>query len=118
LVEGPPFDADGFDWAHHGTQDVADACGLIARTVEQLVGLALDVDDVDTARDAITAGLRGLPGNEVLYRLRMRTEHHAGNLPSVTAAYDELVRYLREFDSGPSPATIELHRNLTARTRA
>ena len=50
LVEGPPFDADGYDWAHHGTQDVAEASSLIERSAAQLVELALNVDDVEHAR--------------------------------------------------------------------
>lgn len=117
LVEGPPFDADGYDWAHHGTQDVAEASRLIEQAAEQLVDLALDNDDIDTAREAITQGLRGLPGDEVLYRLRMRVEHHAGNLPGVSAAYDELLRYLAELEAEPSPSTVELHRELLGTVR-
>lgn len=112
LVEGPPFDAEGYDWAHHGTQDVAEASRLIEQATEQLVNLALDVDDIDIAREAITQGLRGLPGDEVLYRLRMTVEHHAGNLTGVSAAYDELVRHLADFDADPSPSTLELRREL------
>lgn len=117
LVEGPPFDADGYDWAHHGTQDVAEASRLIEQAAEQLVDLALDNDDIDTAREAITQGLRGLPGDEVLYRLRMRVEHHAGNLPGVTAAYNELLSYLAELEAEPSPSTVELHRELLGAVR-
>jgi hypothetical protein len=117
LVEGPPFDADGYDWAHHGTQDVAEASRLIEQTAEQLVNLALDIDDVDMAREAIAQGLRGIPGDEVLYRLRMKTEHHAGNLTGVSAAYDELVRHLADYDADPSPSTIELRRELLGAAR-
>ena len=87
---------------------MTEASRLIEHATEQLVDLALDVNDIETARGAITQGLRGLPGDEVLYRLRMRVEHHAGNLPGVTAAYDELLRYLVEFDAEPSPSTVEL----------
>jgi nucleoid-associated protein YgaU len=112
LVDGPPFDADGYDWAHHGTQYVAEASALIEQAVDHLVNLTLDVDDVPAARDAIRLGLRGLPGHEVLYRLRMRVEHHAGNLSGIAAAFDELVQYLAEFETVPSPATVELHRDL------
>ena len=112
LVEGPPFDADGYDWAHHGTQDVSEANRLIEQAAEQLVNLALDNDDVETAREAVAQGLRGLPGDEVLYRLRMKVEHHTGNLTGVTAAYDELMRHLAEFDADPSPSTLELRREL------
>src|SRR5207237_1105083 len=64
LVEGPPFDAEGYDWAHHGTQDVSEANRLIEQSTEQLVNLALDNDDVETAREAVAQGLRGLPGDE------------------------------------------------------
>jgi nucleoid-associated protein YgaU len=117
LVEGPPFDAPGYDWAHHGTQDVADACRLIEQATEQLVNLALDVDDVDIAREAIAQGLRGLPGDEVLYRLRMKVEHHAGNLTGVSAAFDELLRHLADFDADPSPSTLELRRELLGTAR-
>jgi hypothetical protein len=117
LVEGPPFDADRYDWAHHGTQDVAEASRLVEQASEQLVDLALDNDDIDTARESITQGLRGLPGDEILYRLRMRVEHHAGNLPGVTAAYDELLRYLAELETEPSPSTVELHRELLGTVR-
>ena len=118
LVEGPPFDAPGYDWAHHGTQDVAEACRLIEQATEQLVNLALDVDDVDIAREAIAQGLRGLPGDEVLYRLRMKVEHHAGNLTGVSAAFDELVRHLSDFDADPSPSTLELRRELLGTARS
>ena len=118
LVEGQPFDADGYDWAHHVTQDVSEANRLIEQSTEQLVNLALDSDDVDIAREAIAQGLRGLPGDEVLYRLRMRVEHHAGNLTGVSAAFEELTRHLADFDAEPSPSTLELRRELLGGTRA
>jgi len=118
LVDGPPFDADGYDWAYHGTQDVAEACRLIEQATEQLVNLALDIDDVDIAREALTQGLRGLPGDEVLYRLRMKVEHHAGNLTGVTAAFEELLRHLSDFDADASPSTLELRRELLGVTRS
>ena len=78
----------------------------------------LDADDIDAAREAAVQALRGLPGDEVLYRLRMRVEHHAGNPAGVAAAYDELIRYLDEFDAEPSPATLDLHRLLLGTARA
>lgn len=118
LIEGPPFDAEGYDWAHHGTQDVAEASRLIEQATEQLVNLALDVDDIDLAREALAQGLRGLPGDEVLYRLRMKVEHHAGNLTGVSAAFDELVRHLADFDTDPSPSTLDLRRELLGVGRA
>lgn len=112
LVEGPPFDGAGFDWAHRD-QDVAEACTLIGHVVGTLVDLALDAGDIDTARYAVTRGLRGLPGDETLYRLRMRIEHHAGRHGGIVAAYDELTVYLRDLETEPSALTTALYRELT-----
>lgn len=111
LVTGPPFDAAGYDWAHRD-QDVAHASALIERAAQTLVDLALDAGLVDVARDAVTRGVRGLPGNEQLYRCRMRVEHHAGNLAGVSAAHDELVAYLADLETEPSPATTALYQDL------
>ncbi len=111
LVSGPPFDAVGYDWAHRD-QDVAEASTLIEQATEQLVDLALEAGQVDVARDAIVRGLRGLPGNEELYRCRMRVEHRAGNLAGVTAAYEELVTYLADLETEPSPSTAALFHDL------
>lgn len=111
LVTGPPFDAVGFDWAYRD-QDVAEASTLIEHAAERLVDLALDAGQVDIARDAVVRGLRGLPGNEELYRCRLRVEHHAGNLAGVTAAYEELVTYLTDLETEPSPATAALFQDL------
>jgi hypothetical protein len=112
LVEGEPFDAADFDWAHHDLQCVAEASGLIEQAVEHLVDLATQAGDVDTAREALVQGLRGLPGNEVLYRARMRLEHDAGNLPGVRTAWNDLVTYLDGLYSEPSDATELLYREL------
>lgn len=116
LVNGPPFDAAGYDWAHRD-QDAAEASTLIEQAAERLVALALDTDLVDVARDAIRRGLRGLPGNEVLYRCRLRVEHHGGNLAGVNAAYDELVTYLADLEAEPSARTTALYRELVRPVR-
>ncbi|MGE0139373.1 MAG: BTAD domain-containing putative transcriptional regulator [Ilumatobacteraceae bacterium] len=117
LVEGPPFDAAGCDWAHRD-QDVAEATTLIERSVERLVALALDAGDIGAARDAISRGLRGLPGDEVLYRLRMRVESAAGNHAGVVAAYDELSVYLADLDAQPAAATAALYHELVRQPSA
>ena len=116
LVDGPPFDAAGYDWAHRD-QDVAYASTAIEQAAETLVKLALEADLVDVAREAITRGLRGLPGNEPLYRCRMRVEHHAGNHSAIVAAYDELGVYLADLDAEVSPATTALYHDLTRHHR-
>jgi len=111
FVTGPPFDAVGYDWAYRD-QDVAEASTLIEQAAERLVELALEAGQVDIAREAVVRGLRGLPGNEELYRCRMRVEHHAGNLRGVTAAYEELVTYLDDLETEPSSATSTLFHEL------
>ena len=62
-------------------------------------------------------GLRGLPGNEELYRCRMRVEHHGGNVPGVSAAYEELVTYLADLETEPSTSTTALYQDLVRPVR-
>jgi DNA-binding SARP family transcriptional activator len=116
LIDGPPFAADGYDWAHLA-QYVADAEALIERTSEHLIDLALTAGDTDLARHAALQGLRGLPGNEVLYRSRLRIENQAGNQTAVHTAYHELITYLTDLDTEPSDQTSTLYRQLTRQGR-
>lgn len=112
LVHGPPFAADGYEWARVN-QYAHDAERLIEDTASWLVDLSLLAGDLDTARYAVMQGLRGLPGNEVLYRARMRIENAAGNATAVRTAYRELTDYLDDLESTPSPDTAELFDSLT-----
>jgi len=112
LVHGPPFAADGYEWARVN-QYAHDAERLIEDTATWLVDLSLLAGDIDTARYAVMQGLRGLPGNEVLYRARMRIENAAGNATAVRTAYRELTDYLDDLESTPSPDTAELFESLT-----
>lgn len=116
LVEGPPFDAPGYDWAHRD-QDVADAAAAIQQAIDQLIELAVAAGQLDIARDAISRGLRGLPGDEHLYRTRMRVESVAGNHAGIVAAYDELETYLADLETQPSPATTALYHDLIGSDR-
>ncbi|MFT3851347.1 MAG: hypothetical protein QM733_01180 [Ilumatobacteraceae bacterium] len=116
LVGGVPFDAPGYDWAYE-RQHYADACELVERCTLRLVDLALDDDDLTTAREAVSAGLRALRINEPLYRARMRIEAQGGNVAGVRQVYDELVNLLAELDDGdgaylPAPATEALRDEL------
>jgi LysM repeat protein len=113
LVHGPPFAADGYEWARVN-QYSHDAERLIEDTATWLVELSLLAGDLDTARYAVMQGLRGLPGNEVLYRARMRIENAAGNATAVRTAYRELTDYLDDLESTPSPDTAELFESLTS----
>lgn len=111
-VDGPPFDASGFEWASHDELYVADASNLIEAAAERLVQLATESGDIDLARWAAVHGLRGLPGNEVLYRARMRIEHAAGNYTALRGVWDELNHYLLDLDADPADATRDLYNRL------
>lgn len=112
LVHGPPFAADGYEWARVN-QYAHNAERLIEDTATWLVDLSLLAGDLDTARYAVMQGLRGLPGNEVLYRARMRIENAAGNSTAVRTAFRELTDYLDDLESTPSPETASLFDSLT-----
>lgn len=116
LVEGQPFDAAGYDWAHQ-KQHHAYACELIESTAIRLVDLALDAGRVDVGRRAVSQALRALPGNEPLYRSRMRLEAAADNSSGVCVAFDELASVLAElsddgFEFEPSGRTVRLRDEL------
>ena len=116
LVQGPPFDAPGFDWAHR-LQHHQRACELIESTAIRLVDLALDAGAIDTARRGVTNALKALPVNEPLYRARMRIEAAADNPTGVDAAFNELSSLLAEmsddgFEFEPSARTVRLRSNL------
>lgn len=119
LVTGEPFDDTGCEWpnieqlrfrASHAIEDAT------VRAVE----LALAADDLVAARHAVSHGLLGLPGNEVLYRARMRIEAQAGNRAAVRSVYSELLSVLEDLggdsqDAGdPSPVTRQLYEKLVA----
>ena len=93
LIRGVPFDGADFEWAHE-QQFVADACETIEAATLRVVRLALELGEPAAARDAVTQGLRALPGNEPIYRARMEIEHALGNADGVNNA-------LREFDLRP-----------------
>ena len=117
LVTGEPFDDLSCEWPnteqlrYRASQTIE---GAALRAVE----LALAADDLVAARQAVGRGLVGLPGNEVLYRARMRIEAQAGNRAGVRLVYTELLSVLEDLsgdahDAGdPSPATQQLFAQL------
>jgi nucleoid-associated protein YgaU len=111
LIDGPPFDAKGYSWAHD-QHFVSEAIEVVAQATIELVDRALELDMIDVARHATRRAFRSLNCHESLYRARMKVEHHAGNLPGVRAAYDELCQELATVDGQPAKATEELLRQL------
>ena len=120
LVTGEPFDDIACEWPNiaqlrwQASQSVEDA-------VVHAVDLAFAADDLVSARRAVSRGLVGLPGNEMLYRARMRIEAHAGNHAGVRSIYAELVSVLQDLGGGPhdngdpSPVTQQLFAELIDR---
>jgi hypothetical protein len=115
MVEGPPFDAAGYDWAI-SEQLVSEAEQLIEQAATACAHLALEAGEVERARWALGQGLRALPGDEMLYRLRMRVEDAAGNPAGVRRVFQELEAHLDDFGLTPSTATVDLLRELSTAT--
>jgi LysM repeat protein len=117
LVHGVPFDTVGYEWAHEH-QHHARACELIETASLRLVDLALEADDPNAARRAISQGLIALKINEPLYRARMKVEAHIGNAGGIRAAYAELAGLMSELDDdesfAPSAQTSVLYERLMA----
>jgi hypothetical protein len=111
MVDGPPFDAAGFDWAYT-EQLVSEANSLIVSATCQLVPLALAADLVDVARNAVRRALRAIPGDEDLYRCRLRIENHANNPAGARTAYAELSASLKTIGAVPSAETEALYAQL------
>ena len=66
--------------------------------VDRLANLALQGERVDLARWAVDKGHLVSPGQEALYRLRMRIEHQAGNRDGVMTAYRDAVHAVEAID--------------------
>jgi DNA-binding SARP family transcriptional activator len=114
MVDGQPFDDAGYDWAY-SEQLVSEANSLIIAAACQLTTLALADGLVDVARNGVRRALRAVPGDEDLYRCRLRVEGHSGNLAGVRSAYAELVTALKTLDVKPSEETVALYTQLVRR---
>jgi hypothetical protein len=95
LVRGAPL-ADAapgqWQWAEELRTDMAS----LIRDIGARVGEAALADgDLDLARWAAARALTASPGDEILVRLRLRTEHHAGNRPEVERIVLQLTRHAR-----------------------
>ena len=117
LITGEPFSDVGCEWAFD-SQLTYRAAQVIETAALRAVDLALAADDPVAARSAISRALLAMPGNEVLYRARMRVEAHLGNRAGVRNVYAELRTVLADLgsvsgDNGdPSPATRRLYEQL------
>lgn len=114
LVRGAPFDVPrDYEWAH-SEQIVATAEAAIAEGAHRLAELYLDTGDPSGANWAVRQGLRACPGDETLYRDRMKACHLAGNMAGIDTAFDELcqiVDALEPYDA-LHPDTLAEYRRL------
>ncbi len=110
LVAGQPFDDDGYHWAdidHRLNERIVEAA-------IHLHELATEEDDLFTARQALTAGLRGVPLHEGLYRLLMQLEYRTNGPSAVHDVFRELNARLDALDCQPAPETQTTYQQLTS----
>ena len=95
LVRGAPL-ADAAPGQWHWAEELRSDMVSVIRDIGARVGEAALADgDIDLARWAAGRALVAAPGDEVLMRLRLRTEHRAGNRPDVERIVLQLTRHAR-----------------------
>jgi hypothetical protein len=118
-IRGVPFaGGTGYEWAH--------AAGWVARTESIAADAALLLsewcyDRRDTAKALWAAGqgLLASPGDERLFRMRMRAHDLAGNPAGVESAMAELCRFVESLEPHDDlhPETVALYEELIRRRR-
>ena len=117
-VDGWPL-ADAADEHYHWLLDDPTNYRNIETTLldaaERLGELAMQHNNVDLGRWAVRQGHLVVPGQESLYRLRMRIEHQAGNRQGVIDAFADAVHAVEAIDSCDEvqPETRALYRSLS-----
>lgn len=95
LVRGAPL-ADAAPGQWHWAEELRTDMASLIRDIGARVGEAALADgDLDLARWAASRALTASPGDETLVRLRLRTEHRAGNRPEVERIVLQLTRHAR-----------------------
>ncbi len=95
LVRGAPL-ADAAPGQWHWAEELRTDMVSVIRDIGVRVGeVALAEGDIDLARWAAARALVAAPGDELLMKLRLRTEHRAGNRPEVERIVLQLVRHAR-----------------------
>jgi hypothetical protein len=118
-VRGTPFeDSRGYEWAF-SESIVAAAEAAIADASHRLAELCLAAGAHASANWAANRGLKACPGDEALYRDRMRACHLGGNPRGVEAAFEELCEFvdtLEPYDA-LQPETLATYQELRLATR-
>lgn len=118
MVRGQPFDVSrGYEWAF-AESFVTRAAIAIAGAAQHLAEIALAEGDSTTAEWAASRGLLAAPGDEGLYRLRMRAAKAAGNTSAIRQILNELCETVEANEPCDQldPKTIELFEALTGKS--
>ncbi len=118
MVRGQPFDVSrGYEWAF-AESFVTRVAIAIADAAQHLAEIALAEGDSTTAEWAASRGLLAAPGDEGLYRLRMRAAKAAGNTSAIRQILNELCETVEANEPYDQldPKTIELFEALTGKS--
>jgi hypothetical protein len=118
-VRGIPFaGASGYEWAHTDGH-VARIEAVTADAALLLSEWCFDRRDTAKALWAAGQGLLASPGDERLFRMRMRAHDLAGNPAGVEAVMDELCRVVESLEPHDDlhPDTVALYEELSRRRR-
>ncbi|MCW2803249.1 MAG: hypothetical protein QOF52_1372 [Propionibacteriaceae bacterium] len=108
LVRGAPL-ADTAPGQWHWAEELRiDMISAIRDTGVELATRALIDHDIDLARWAAARALVAAPGDELLLRARISTEHQAGNRPEVERLTLQLAAQARTLGVDLDPETVEL----------
>jgi hypothetical protein len=108
LVRGAPL-ADAAPGQWHWAEELrTDMISAVRDTGVELTTRALIDHDIDLARWAAARALMAAPGDELLLRARISTEHQAGNRPEVERLTLQLAAQARTLGVDLDPETVEL----------
>ncbi len=112
LVAGEPFDDNDYPFVSATMRE--DAFSVVADAAHFLARLAMDTEDVETARTAAIDGLKA-GVSEFLYVDRIGAEVSAGNPTAALAAFEEMLVVLEEWGLEPSEETMAQMRRVLPR---
>lgn len=118
FVRGCPLEGSNYLW-RDATGIATDMAMLIVRASMMSAEMALEIGDIESVHRYTAKGLVAVPGHEGLVSMRMRQHALCGDRSSLTAEWESYCRTLSCDDWGdarPSPAMVDLWRELSGRT--
>ena len=117
FVRGCPLEGSSYLW-RDATGIATDAAMLVVRASMMSAEMALEVGDIESVRRSTAKGLIAVPGHEGLVSMRMRQHALCGDRSSLITEWESYCRALSSDDWGdsrPSPAMVDLWRELSGR---